>query len=201
MLTLTTAQNQVLTAEELVTFYLYELEYDPMEEPLRWTNWDVAVTYDGKTYEPQSIKHTEISQSSDGKLNDVTLTIGNLDRQIQYYIEQYNLMGKKVTIRHILADKDASIKGDLRTVFTIKGAKTNRSTAAFTLSVGIDFVKAQVPARRMFARFCSHQFKDENCRYSGTQTTCSKTFSECKRKGNIRNFGGFPAILNERIYF
>jgi len=199
MLTLTSDANKLITSDELITFYLYEIDYG--EGVLYWTNWNERLVYGSKTYEPQVIKHSELTQSTDGKINNITLSIGNADRIIQYYIENYDLIGKQVKITQLFVDSGGTIQGEITVTFFIEGAVATKKQVDFTLSIGLDYLKAKVPSRKMFSSFCRWQFKDANCGYSGADATCSKSFKECLRKGNQKNFGGFPAILNQRLYF
>lgn len=47
---------------------------------------------------------------------------------------------------------------------------------------------------------CQYSFKDARCKYSGTAyTTCGKTMTECKARGNISNFGGHPSVPRELV--
>jgi len=202
MLNLNEATTRLLAGPEVTTLYLYDIFYQGTDsEPLRWSNWDEELVFDGQTYLPQTIKHNELEQGTDGKINDVTLSIGNADRQVQYYIEQYDLIGKVVRITQIFLDGDGAILGHINISFRIKAAKATKTQADFTLSIGLDFLQSKAPCRRMFSRFCGHQFKDIGCGYQGTDTACTKLFNDCVRKGNQQRFGGFPAILTERFYF
>ncbi|MGA1846761.1 hypothetical protein [Deferribacter abyssi] len=198
MLTLQSNVNNVLTADELITFYLYEIDYG--DGVLYWTNWGEDVSYNGRIYEAQVIKHADITWSTDGKINNVVLSIGNADRVIQYYIENYELLGKQVKIIQVFADSAGIIQGSIEVTFVIESAVARKQQVDFTLSIGMDYLKSKVPARKMFAGYCRWQFKDQNCAYSGTDTSCSKTFQDCLKKGNQKRFGGFPAIVNERFY-
>lgn len=198
--------------EEVKSIFLYEIQYaddvthshpdEPEEHThtywLYWADWDVDVTWKDQVYTHKVIKHSEITHSSDGRINDVQVSIGNVDRMIQYFIELYDLVGRKVRVIEIFE----GIEAYLSYTFTINKITAKKDVAAFTLGMGFDFLIEELPNRRMFSRRCGWIFKgsDGNCNYQGADTTCSKSFLECKRKGNLANFGGFPGILNERIY-
>ena len=77
----------------ITTFFLYEIFYTETES-ITWTNWDENYIKDGKVYEVQTISSPNIVQSNDGKINGLSLEIGNAERQIQFYIEKYDLQGK-----------------------------------------------------------------------------------------------------------
>lgn len=199
MLDFSTDGKKLLNGSEITTIDLYEIYYSDVEDPIRWCSWDEEISWNGNIYYPTVIKHSDFTTDSSGKMNDVSMTVGNLDRAIQYYIEQYDLIGKKVKIIQIFS----GITDCISTTFKIASAKAKKDYATFSLSVGFDFLLSTLPARKMFARFCSWQFKgsDGNCPYVGSDTMCEHTWEACKKKGCLTKIGCFPAILNERIYF
>jgi phage-related protein len=199
MLTFSTDGKALINSSELTTIYLYEVYYDDAQDPKRFADWDDDVLFGGNTYEKAVIKASEQSCESDGQISDVTLTVGNADRAIQYYIENYDLIGKKVKIIQIFS----GVSDYIATTFRIKSAKAKKDYVSFTLSIGFDVLRLEIPARTVRSRMCWHRFKgtDGSCGYSGSDTTCDRSFEACKAKGNVARFGGFPAIPNERIYF
>lgn len=198
MLNLSEDANRILTSANVKTIFLYEIYHLGLEaEPTRWAGWDIDVVYDGNTYEGRSIKHSEITQGSDGKINDINLAVNNCGRAVQQLIVDYGLIGKTIKVKQIFSGADDIIEYSL----VIKGAATKKDQVVFQLGVGFDALKLIIPARKMFSQSCSWIFKGDECLYDGSETTCEKTFMDCKRKGNQERFGGFPAIINERLYF
>lgn len=196
MIPLSNTGKKHIVGQEIVTYYLYELYYDDGEQPFRITNNHEPVTWGGNVYEPFEISHGDISQGDDGKINDVTISVGNAEGIIQYYVEHYEIIGKNIRIIQLIGDGEA-IEGTL----VIKGCKATKSQVDFTAGLGLEVMKRTIPSRRMYSRFCSFKFRDAmTCKYSGTDTKCDRSFDDCKRKGNIVNFGGFPGIINDRIY-
>jgi phage-related protein len=84
--------------------------------------------------------------------------------------------------------------------FVIRSIKTNAKQADFTCGLGFDVFKIKIPKRVIYANFCRWGFKDSNCGYSGSDVACTKTFDECRRKNNLKNFGGFPGVQDTRIF-
>ncbi len=197
MLDVGAAANRAINGDQVTTYYLYEITYDPAQEPLRWTSWSSDVSHAGKTYSAKAIKHDEMGVSADGKINDVRVSIGNVDREIQRYIEDYELIGKKVNVIHVFPGFPVTIDA----TFLIKAASAKKNIVTFTLSLGFDVLNAAIPGRIFRARFCWWRFKDERCKYAGSDAECGYTWEACKAKGNVRNFGGFPGIINDAFYF
>ena len=195
-------------SDAIITFYLYEIDYAESypdgEGPLRWTTWGEEIAFDGNLYTPVTIKHSSISQNSEGQFEDITVTIGNADRIIQYYIEQYEIIGKNVKITQCFLikkeDDTYDTLGFLSGRFKIAGVTAKKDIATFKLSIGFNFLKSQCPNRIVSSRFCQWSFRSDDCKYAGSDTDCEKSFEDCKRKGNLPNFGGFPGVINERFY-
>ena len=198
MLDFTDAGRALIKSPSYTSINLFELYYDDKPDTVAYfAAWDEDVSFNGHVYNKMSIKMGDVTTDSDGKINDVQLTVGNADRLIQFYIEEYDLIGKKV--RHIRIFE--GISDYIQTTFKIKGATAKKDFCTFSLSLGVDFLSLEIPARACHARFCWHMFKGAECAYAGAETECDGTFDDCKRKGNMHRFGGFPAIPNERIYF
>lgn len=191
--------NSVLYSSVVKRFMLYDVFYTD-SDLLRLTDMPELVVFGGQTYTPAAVESSGLTISSDGKVNDVTLTTANLDRAMQYYLDTYDMIGRAVKIREVFADADGVVKGSVLLTFKIKSAKTTRQTAVFTLSMGVDVLGVTVPGRKMYANFCYNQFKDGNCKYSGADASCTKLFDDCAKKGNALNFGGFPALVKAHVY-
>lgn len=201
---------QALNSDAVTTFFLYEIPYgDDAAQVLRYTNWmpkdngdgtAPVVVYMSNPYTPNVIKHSDIRQSSDGKIEDMTVQVGNADRIIQGYVENYEMMGKQVIITQIIKKVDGSLAG-IEMAYRIKKVSCKKDYATFTLSIGIDMLQSVFPSRKILSRFCWWVFKDEDCAYTGSATECDRSFDNCKRLKNTARFGGFPGVLRERFYF
>ncbi len=325
--------SRVVTADAITLCNLYELEYSNGKF-LRYIASNRELSYNGNLYLPSAIKHSDFSQDDSGKIGDINLTVGNADRAIQYYINEYDLVGKKVKITQIFFgkakdaveinttdlaktdqignwqtesvpesrfgsslygegscsfswkaslngeqevavyypetesgvqsknakyevysndilidtvildqtqnhgiytvlgtyefDMKAEIKligelaegevvtaaavrffgasgidtvvGEVVNSFAITSIVAKKDYAVFTLSIGLDALQLVLPSRRIFSNSCSWTFRDDDCKYSGDDTTCAKTFDACRSKGHTTRFGGFPGVINERLY-
>lgn len=204
-LSLNSSTIAAINAPSVTSYYLYEIDYAENEPSLCWTNYDVPVTYNSKTYTPFAIQHNDIGQGTDGSIQPVTLSVGNLDsgRVIQQAIEEYSLIGRSVVITQIIVGGLNSDMSDLSNIFKITSAKANKGAVTFSLSLGFDILMMTVPTRKVFSQFCNWQFKgiDGNCGYVGADAECRKSWQDCISKGNQRNFGGFPAVQENLIIF
>ena len=199
MLNLSQDGKLAIRKDVITTFFLYEIFYTETES-IKWTNWDENYVKDGKVYEVQTISSPNIVQSNDGKINGLSLEIGNAERQIQFYIEKYDLQGKVVKITEVIID-NKKLVGENEVTYRISSIKTTKDKGTIGLSIGLDFLKIQCPNRKMLSRYCGWKFRGPECKYAGDDKECNRTLDDCFRKYNSANFGGFPGITNERMFF
>lgn len=214
MLVLESSVKRAMNSDSVMMVSLYDFRYiaiDPVTKAktpttLRLTDNKDIVAYNGNQYLPTPMKRSEFRQSNNGKIDDVTLSIGNMaeDRLIQQIIENNEVIGETVTVHEFFLDPETLIPigSPIEIAFRVTAAKATRKQVDFTLSIGFDFLKAELPGRVLFGRFCRwNQFKDAYCKYNGPDETCGRTFDDCAAKDNVVNFGGAPGILNQRLYF
>lgn len=219
MLKITAAEHKLINSSSLIKEHLFDIDYgievvnevdgstsfvdidgQPVES-LRLTSAGQDILWNGLLYKREVIAHSDIAFNSDGSISDVTVSVGNLDREIQKYIEWYKMEGKKVTITRLLFDSNAIYVGSRSIDLTIKGISVKEDYATFTLSTGVDVLGVSFPSTTIRANICRWLFKDKmDCKYAGSDTTCGMTWADCLAKGNSRNFGGFPGVINENFY-
>ena len=164
--------------------------------PLRFTSWSESIVYEGNTYISWGIKHSGAKQSSDGKIQNVTLAVANIDedRVIQRVIEDFDIIGSQVTIIEMFLDESGVIENS----YTVVSARAIKGQVMFSLSMGFNFLNIMVPGRKAYRDHCRWILGDEYCKYSGAETTCDKTFKTCRGiMENSANYGGFLGIKNE----
>lgn len=73
----------------------------------------------------------------------------------------------------------------------------NINSSGFELTLQKHFnVTTNIPYKVLSSK-CTHDFCDRYCGYSGDVTSCDKTFSTCKRLGNLDRFNG---VLSDGQY-
>jgi len=182
--------------------WLYSIQYDSVGNNwLRFTDFPTDITFDGETYTKYVIEHDSVQERLDGSARKLGLSIGNADRQIQYYLENYNgFRDAKVEIRLIFYDEvgNPSVV-DLNTFF-VEDASVNANEARLILSSKFDVFDITLPRRKFYRGYCTHVFKGTGCAYSGVENSCNQTLQRCKELGNVHRFGAFPAIPQKNVY-
>ncbi|MDP8268263.1 MAG: hypothetical protein P9L97_05990 [Candidatus Tenebribacter davisii] len=88
-----------------------------------------------------------------------------------------------------------------KNVFSIIGC-TVSSGSMINLTLGSEnLINRMCPEHRYLKNHCRFYFKDEFCKYSGTETSCNRSLDRCKVLGNMLNFGGFPGIGQSGVIY
>lgn len=131
--------------------WLYEIETDSVI--LYLTNGPSDITYDGQLYKGQpaggapggTIEHQGLSENITGRMDNVKLSVGNVDQIFQAYLESEDgLRGKTVTIRLVFADDLSNDESQIVWDFTIDYSTASSETIVF------DLVWQNDPLSRMF---------------------------------------------------
>lgn len=181
--------------------HFYDIYYTD-SDVVRLTDCGSDLVFEGNTYLKFPIKHQDVSESVNGEVPKVKLLVGNADRIMQYYLELYDgLRGKRVdiitTFRPLITD-DAFV---IRDVFYVDTPKDSEEVVEFTLLPEFDMMSIQIPCRIYDRYHCGWDFKDSDCKYSGTELECDFSLERCEELLNSVNFGAFPSIPSQRISY
>lgn len=180
--------------------FLYTLyDYDGSND-LHFAEYDVDIVFNGITYTKFPITHEFTSENAQLEIDQVRVSVSNVNRLIQTYIEQYDLRGKKVDIMLVWADKLAQTSNYLKNTYHIDSYSANEQSVSFVLSSRFDVLDLKLPKRLFNRNYCSWAFKGTECAYAGVETTCDKTLQRCRVIGNELRFGGFPSIPSRNIF-
>ncbi len=179
---------------------LYTLEnYDGLGTNLRFAAYDTDITYGGLLYTRNAIKYDIITENNQGAIDTVRVSVANVSRMIQSYLEQYDLRGRKVTIKTVWANQLADATAFIEDTFYIDSYVANEQAAVFILTSKFDVLSIELPLRRFSRNHCGWRFKGTECGYVGPETSCNKTTQRCKELANYKRFGGFPSIQANRM--
>jgi lambda family phage minor tail protein L len=182
--------------------YLYTIhDYDGSGTNLCLAEWDADIVYDGITYTKFPIKHDEIGENTQGEIDTFRVSVANVNRIIQAYLESYDLRGKKVTITLVWANQLNDTDANIDFIYYIDNYTANENTVEFVLSSKYDIIDLTLPRGVYNRNYCRWKFKSTECGYAGAQTTCDKRKATCKdTMSNIARFGGFPSVPTNRLF-
>jgi len=183
--------------------YLYTIyDYDGSSNNLYFAEWDTDIVYNGITYTRFPITHDFIGENSQNEVDSVKVSIGNVSREIQAYLELYDLRGVKVDITLVWADQLADTDAYITDTFYIDSYTADEQAVTFTLTSKFDVIDLTLPVRNYSRNYCSWKFKSTECGYAGATATCNKTKVACKAMAggsNYARFGGFPSVPSQRV--
>jgi len=181
--------------------YLYSIENYDGSTDLNLAEWDTDITYDGVTYTKFPIKHDEISENSQGEIDMIRVTVANVNRVIQAYLEGYDLRGKKVTITLVWANQLNDTDANIKFIYYIDNYTATQDTVDFALSSKYDIIDLTLPNGIYNRNYCRWKYNSTECGHSGAPSTCDKRKDTCKTTmSNIARFGGFPSVPTGRLY-
>ncbi len=180
------------------TCLLLKFEFD---EPLRFTNLDVDVWVNEERY--ISVPFTVDESSKDSRLTadsvvikfdnvslipvEVFLNSDQRGKACEVFLAFINDLGNPISVVSLFDG-------------VVDSVKLPRQTAEITVVSDLTyFAKSTF---RKHSALCPWRFRDENCKYSGFEQSCDKTFECCKKLGNEMHFGGFrylPSITEKQL--
>lgn len=170
-----------------------------------------------QTYTGLPITRNNITNTIDGEISSVEVSIPNVDRTIEAIIQSNNyLRGSEIYILSTFADflpsgsaytymgttpdKNAIMKEKLY----IDGVSSNEEVVTFTCKPKFTVKNIVLPLRR-YTRECSWIYgTTTECGVAATtlaaKPTCNFTLASCIERNNSSRFGGFTSIPRGALY-
>lgn len=152
-------------------------------------------------FTPFPITFEYINEQSQGEVDEVKVSVGNVSRMIQAYLENYDLRGKKVRILQVFADILDYSDAYLQHIFYVdRWEQPDEQSVIFYLSSKFNVRDVQLPKRIIIRSSCAWVFKSSECGYTGSETVCNRTLVRCRELNNNERFGNFPSAGGKRMY-
>jgi lambda family phage minor tail protein L len=176
------------------------LNFDGASNNLLYTDHDADITFNSETYYAFPIAFDSVSENSDGSIDSIKLSVSNVNRTIQAYLESYDLRGKTLEIYTVFLDLIADPTSLRKDIFVIDSYATQTDLRIiFNCTSIFDLLKTQIPNQTYSRYYCQYKiFKGTECGYAGAETSCNRTFARCEALNNKSRFGGQPAIPQRR---
>ncbi len=140
----------------------------------------------------------EITESNKGELPSISITMSNVERLVQAYVEQDETLGSGWSV-HIDIVHTSTLLREIDYDFITTGVSADEASVVFTCGMQ-NPLRYQFPRVRMLPNACQHQFKKGGCTYAGSDVTCKKTLADCRAKFSgaaripILAFPGIPTV-------
>jgi len=206
MITLSDASKQLKNSliQDGVWYILLTLTNRDASVVVHIVNNPDDLTFNGNTFTAFPFNIDTVTESNKGELPSINLTLSNIDRVIEGYIEQDADLGSGWDV-HIDIVHETALNSGLAEItydFITIGASADAKTAVFSCGLR-NPLRQQFPRLRMLPNACQNTFKSGGCNYIGTDTSCDKTLSACRAKfvgASKIPFLGFPGIPGQDIY-
>jgi len=171
---------------------------------IRIVNNPDDVTFGDNTFTAFPFKIDTITESQKGELPSIKLTLSNVDRVIEGYIEQDPDLGSGWSVHIDIVHESALTSGtaEIAYDFVTTSVTADAKSAVFVCGLR-NPLREQFPRVRMLPNSCQNTFKKGGCTYAGADTECTKTLSACRAKfpnASKIPFLGFPGIPGQDIY-
>lgn len=158
------------------------------------------VTWNGKVWVAFPFLLGVKTETSKGEVSGLQVSISNVNRMMQAYIEATNgAIGAEAIVRVVHSNHLDLTRPEIEEHFEITECVCDVEWITLTLSAPNPFL-FQFPRARFIKDWCRWKFKSPECGYTGNDTECGHTFSDCVAKGNHQRFGGFPSLLPGGIW-
>lgn len=158
------------------------------------------IVFGGITYIAFPITFDNVSENSNGEADQMQITVSNVSRQIEAYLQAYSFRDKKVTITYVFADALADSAQKYEETLYIDSYTSDAKVVTFTLSTKLDITQKKLPLKTVLSTHCQWVFKGGECKYAGVETTCDRTLQRCRQLSNTLNYGGFPGAGGKRMF-
>lgn len=205
------AMTEQLIAEVTQMYFLLEFQFT--SATYRYTDRDVSVFYASNRYYPINFKFDNISLSGSMSVDNVTLSIDNVDRVFSGILLNEDCRNQPVIIRFGVRRKPPDVLGVeqpeediVEDMFTgILAGWDIEGDSKVNIEVVNEFILWNKKTLRKHSASCPWSFKGTECNYKGTGIAiCDKTYDTCLSIGNNDQFGGFrflPSIQEKETWW
>ncbi len=190
--------------------FLYTVyDYKGNGENLYYAAYDINVLFGDPPIEyiRFPITHDEITENTKGEIDTTKVQLSNIARLVEYYLQNYDLRGKKVSIKMVWANKLDDPDCYIEFSNYIDSYSSNVKDVVFSLMSKFDILNVTIPGMIWLRDFCQWEFaspavrtagRGQECGYLGSEISCNRTWQRCKELGNSRRFIGCRSIPGRR---
>ncbi len=182
---------------------MLEITIPGVGTPVRVVKNNENISWAGSTWYAYPFELDEIVEESKGEVPQITIRVGNVDRVMDGYMQDYDSYCKTngfspitCNLYVVNSSNTGSSTPEVTHTFDLKQVKSDPFWCHFILGSG-NLWNRRAPLNRIWKNQCRWVFKSTECGYAGATTTCDKTLYACRNMGGGSNsirFGGFPGV-------
>jgi lambda family phage minor tail protein L len=162
---------------------------------------DEDIIFDSTTYEKWNIALGDITENIDGTIDTFDLSVGNVSREMQSYVEANNgLRGNKVTVKQVYRNLLSDPTAFVAEVYYVMSAQSKGEEVAFRCTSKFDQAGIRLPLNKASRLHCDWEYDGTECgwtTFSGALDTTNYPLADsstCDKGLNTPN--GCKAHLN-----
>lgn len=121
----------------------------------------------GRLYQPFPITFNGIEVDSEGTLPTMSVTVSNVTREIQVYLNNMDVVDRDVIVRFVHSDHLSSEDDAIVQRFTVTNATSSLNQVDLRLGLA-PFHDIPFPRMRMVRNRCQHRYRGPVCGFAGT---------------------------------
>ena len=146
----------------------------------------------------------DLKDSDGGETQEITLSVSNVLRVMQSYIEQAKGgVDTEVVLRVVNTETLDEAMPLVEEFFGVTETSIDNENISFKLGIGIPLF-LRFPERRFLKNFCEFEYGGMECAVKSAVLAqypiCNRTLPDCEKRGNSRRFGGEPSIGQGGFY-
>lgn len=179
---------------------------------------DEDITYDGQLYEKWNLSLSELTENTDGSIDTIEFSVGNVSREMQSFVEANNgLRGNKLTVKQVYRDLLDDVAAFVSEAYYINSANCIEEAINFACTSKYDQAGVRLPLSRASRLHCDWEYDDvDTCDWTNQSgaldtsgfpladnTTCDKglnTPNGCKAHLNSQRPRMFQGIPEGQLY-
>lgn len=164
-----------------------------------------VLNFDGIDYIGAPLEHGEITQDDNSSVAKLEITVSNVGQGISGIIgNRGNVIGNApATLTMVLLNinTNAILPNTKQTLWYGKcnNLKIDNESAKMDIETPLGGYEYTCPVEKYKATCNVRMFKDCRCGYTGSATSCDRTFERCKELGNQARFQGFISLPSETV--
>lgn len=187
---------------DIVTF----VEIDTSAGVLRYALDSSDQEWDGETWTATGGHVSEIQESAEREVPELTLTLQNADGVLGPLLHPdaggEDIRGRRVTIRRACRSLLSGATPDDLVIDSVWFVRSYAwvDRVAVSIDLGVFPAEREAPDRTLQGLRCRWIYKGTHCGYTGTLASCAKTREDCRAHfaGEPLRFGGFPTSSDAR---
>lgn len=176
-------------------------DYDGLGSNLYYAAYKTNIIFDGIEYSKFPITVEALMENTEGEIDAIQVRISNILRVPQFYLENYDLRGKKVVIKQVWADQLDDTDNCMEYVYYIDKYTSNEKAVVFDCSSPYDVLDVMLPFGVFMRGVCRwKKYKGPECMSDSSESECNRTMADCRARNNIARFGAFPSTPTQRVF-